>query len=113
VEYAKHADDLSAMERGMGQHMPQNLPAGKVRLNFVSKPDGEFDAQAALWQIFEPAAEAFPDFRPALLDVVERVLRCRTLRQLPGTQVCGRSQTMEPNSFAIVDMAESGKNATM
>ena len=111
AEHANHPHNLTAMHCGMFEHMPQNFPAREAPLDFAGKLQHQFDLQAGLRQLFQPASKAFPEFRPVLPQVSERVLRGHTLGQSPGSQVGSRAQAIEPDSFAIIDMAKRAENA--
>src|SRR5258708_3618714 len=97
----------------MFQHMPKNFPAGKARLDFTRKLQVEFDDQANLRQVFEPLAVTVRKFGPASPQRVKRGFRRRTLGKQPRSHIRTRAQTGEPDSFAIVNVAESSKNTSV
>lgn len=65
-EYANHSHDLSPMKGRMFEHMPENFPAGKTRLDVTRKQHPKFDAQISLRRILDPSAVGVREFWPAL-----------------------------------------------
>jgi len=109
-EHANHTDNLPAMHDGMVEHMPQDFPARKTSLNVAGKLQIQLDSQTILGLVFKPSAVAVPEWRPPLPEGVDSIFRSHARWQPPGSPVRSRAQTVLPDSFAIVNMAESGKN---
>jgi len=109
-EHANHTDDLPAMHDGMVEHMPQDFPARKAPFNVARKMQIQLAPQTTLGLVFKPSAVAVPELRPPLPEGVESIFWSHAGWQPPGSPVRGRAQTEQPDSLAIVNMAESGEN---
>src|SRR5580704_696515 len=94
----------------MFQHMSQNFPAGKARLHLARKLNLEFYAQPSLRRVFDPSAVAVRKLGPAPPQGVKRRLRRRTVRKPPRSRFRIRTQTIEPDSFGIVNVLEGREN---
>lgn len=57
--------------------------------------------------------EAFPSIRPDFPERIKRKFRCGTWWQPPRSKVGSSPQTKQPDSFAIIEMAESAENAAV
>jgi len=107
---ADHGYDLSAMELGMIEHVPQDFPAGKAR-PAAWHLHSKFHTQAALGLVLQPVTVVVPEFGPALLENVKRQCGSRTLGKQEGSKVRSVTKTGKPDSFSIVEVAKSGQNA--
>ena len=110
IKRPQHRDDLPAMIGRVVDRMQHNLPPGNTETLVVGQHSQKLQRKVRLRSSIDPSSIPIPQPRPQLNNLLKRMLRSRTARQL---LVINFRQSAKPNTLSIINMAEGLQNARM